>query len=290
MLHINLLVSLLLFSNFLNAEVTYLHTDHLGSVVAKSNESGQVTYRYSYAPFGLVDNTQALSNKNSYTGHVYDDESDLVYMQARYHDPVIGRFYSNDPVDAISHLSTANGIHGFNRYAYANNNPYKFTDPTGLCSSNTTDSGREACETVRDTGTQDGASYKGENEDGVPIFEVSYKRSDILIDIEGFSELQSDINQLQRDTLTITAGLMAAPVVAGNAIAGGALATEVLVAELGIKPVVTAIGISFSLTTNTEGLPNPMNLGNGSVEFIQKSLRSQKMRVKKVKNDTVYIE
>jgi uncharacterized protein RhaS with RHS repeats len=55
-------------------------------------------------------------------------------MQARYYDPVIGRFYSNDPVDASSHLNTPNSIHGFNRYAYANNNPYKFTDPTDMTS------------------------------------------------------------------------------------------------------------------------------------------------------------
>ncbi|WP_057831217.1 RHS repeat-associated core domain-containing protein [Colwellia sp. TT2012] len=45
-------------------------------------------------------------------------------MQARYYDPVIGRFYSNDPVGITN-------IHTFNRYAYANNNPYKYVDPTG---------------------------------------------------------------------------------------------------------------------------------------------------------------
>lgn len=54
-----------------------------------------------------------------------------MYMQARYYDPVIGRFYSNDPVDALGHLSGGN-IQGFNRFAYANNNPYRFTDPTGM--------------------------------------------------------------------------------------------------------------------------------------------------------------
>ena len=45
-------------------------------------------------------------------------------MQARYYDPVIGRFYSNDPVGF-------KGVHSFNRYAYANNNPYKYVDPDG---------------------------------------------------------------------------------------------------------------------------------------------------------------
>jgi RHS repeat-associated protein len=62
---------------------------------------------------------------------MYDDELGLNYMQARYYDPVIGRFYSNDPVDAVSHLSNAEEIMGFNRYSYAVNNPFKYTDPDG---------------------------------------------------------------------------------------------------------------------------------------------------------------
>ncbi len=37
---------------------------------------------------------------------------------------MIGRFYSNDPVGFRD-------VHSFNRYAYANNNPYKYTDPDG---------------------------------------------------------------------------------------------------------------------------------------------------------------
>jgi hypothetical protein len=45
-------------------------------------------------------------------------------MQARYYDPVIGRFYSNDPAGFSN-------VHNFNRYAYANNNPYKYIDPDG---------------------------------------------------------------------------------------------------------------------------------------------------------------
>jgi len=45
-------------------------------------------------------------------------------MQARYYDPVIGRFYGNDPFGFSN-------VHNFNRYAYVNNNPYKYTDPNG---------------------------------------------------------------------------------------------------------------------------------------------------------------
>ncbi|MCV2886484.1 RHS repeat-associated core domain-containing protein [Aestuariibacter sp. AA17] len=59
-----------------------------------------------------------------YTGHKFDTDLGLSYMQARYYDPVIGRFYSNDPIGFRD-------VHSFNRYAYANNNPYKYVDPDG---------------------------------------------------------------------------------------------------------------------------------------------------------------
>jgi hypothetical protein len=48
-------------------------------------------------------------------------------MQARYYDPVIGRFYSNDPVG----YTAKNPVMSFNRYLYVNNNPYKYTAPNG---------------------------------------------------------------------------------------------------------------------------------------------------------------
>ena len=52
-------------------------------------------------------------------------------MQARYYDPVIGRFYSNVTVDYLGHMQRGNPVHGFGRYTYANNNPYKYVDPDG---------------------------------------------------------------------------------------------------------------------------------------------------------------
>ncbi len=47
-------------------------------------------------------------------------------MGSRYYDPRLGRFLSIDPVEPDE-----NNLHSLNRYAYANNNPYKFTDPDG---------------------------------------------------------------------------------------------------------------------------------------------------------------
>ena len=48
----------------------------------------------------------------------------------RYYDPQIGRFLSVDPVTAFG-----GDMRHFNRYAYAYNNPYRFTDPDGRCPS-----------------------------------------------------------------------------------------------------------------------------------------------------------
>jgi len=48
-------------------------------------------------------------------------------MQTRYYDPVIGRFYSNDPVGYVAR----NPVFSFNRYSYISNNPYKYIDPNG---------------------------------------------------------------------------------------------------------------------------------------------------------------
>jgi len=55
-----------------------------------------------------------------------DADTGLVYAQQRYYDPIVGRFLSVDPVTA-----DAGSGGNFNRYWYANNNPYRFTDPDG---------------------------------------------------------------------------------------------------------------------------------------------------------------
>jgi len=108
--------------------VEYVHTDVLGSVVAISNSGGQVTERREYEPYGSQ-LTPAIKNGPGYTGHVQDGATGLTYMQQRYYDPAIGRFLSVDPVTALD-----NGdMRHFNRYTYAYNNPYKFTDPDGRC-------------------------------------------------------------------------------------------------------------------------------------------------------------
>ena len=107
------------------ATVTYHHTDHIGSATIETNAYGSQTERTTRMPYGSP--YDGLYREGpGYAGHVTDTQTNLTYMQQRYYDPVALRFLSPDPVDVSA---TTGG--NFNRYWYANNNPYRFTDPDG---------------------------------------------------------------------------------------------------------------------------------------------------------------
>jgi RHS repeat-associated protein len=111
-----------------NAEVTYFHHDAQGSVVAATDEGGALLWQESYQPYGERLDKAVSTDQHStyYTGKPHDDRTGLTYFGARHYDPVIGRFMGVDPVGV-----DPGNIHSFNRYAYANNNPYKYVDPDG---------------------------------------------------------------------------------------------------------------------------------------------------------------
>lgn len=116
------------------------------------NKNGQLLYtdgpqgitRYIYLGSQLIARvgpTAAAEDKPGYTGHLEDEDLQLTYMQQRYYDPVVGRFYSDDPVGFTGEPDT------FNRYSYVANNPYKYADPSG-------ESKKFVAEAVKVAGTQ----------------------------------------------------------------------------------------------------------------------------------------
>ena len=119
--------------------VYYLHSDHLGSTTALSSSavgggliSGSTTRYYPFGAWRTIP-TQTLTDRG-FTGHLENMEIGLVYMRARYYVPSIGRFASADTI-----VPNPGEPQSFNRYSYVNNNPLRFTDPTGYCSGDPND-------------------------------------------------------------------------------------------------------------------------------------------------------
>ena len=116
--------------------------DHLGSVDVMLDEAQQEVARTSFDAFGrrrsaltwnglpepgtIVGGAREFTNRG-YTGHEMLDSVDLVHMNGRVYDPLIGRFLSRDPV--VAHPGSTQGWNG---YAYVTNNPLRFTDPSGF--------------------------------------------------------------------------------------------------------------------------------------------------------------
>ena len=110
--------------------VTFYHHDALGSTIASSDENGNIHWNEEYQPYGekiyALGKDNITGNQNWFTGKNYDEDLDLTYFGARWYDAKQGRFLSIDPAPVVP-----GNIHTFNRYHYANNNPYKFVDPDG---------------------------------------------------------------------------------------------------------------------------------------------------------------
>ncbi len=108
--------------------------DGLGSVVGEvaPDAMGTMTSSPKYDVYGAVRaNGGSASSRQGFVGgleHVTDTETGLIYMRARYYDPSVGRFVSEDP--------SKNGLSWF---AYCGNNPVNLVDANGKTAEHATD-------------------------------------------------------------------------------------------------------------------------------------------------------
>ncbi len=111
----------------------YALTDHLGTVHALTDSSGNIVESYKYDAWGRVlsieDNLgnqlseSALGNRYLWQGREYSWSTGLYNFRARWYDPVTGRWLSKDPIGISG---------GLNQYVFVENNPVNARDPWGL--------------------------------------------------------------------------------------------------------------------------------------------------------------
>ncbi len=101
----------------------FAQKDHLGTVL-RVFSAASVLHSIQLDSFGVeIGSTGSSQSPYGFTGREVDPESGLLYYRARYYDPAIGRFLSEDPIRFRG---------GRNFYSYARNNPGRFIDPLGL--------------------------------------------------------------------------------------------------------------------------------------------------------------
>jgi RHS repeat-associated protein len=103
------------------------HYNYAGHTVAMTDGDGDIVNKYAYLPFGeLAAEDEMVDNPFRYVGKygVMDEGNGLLFMRARYLHLGFGRFVSRDPIGLAD---------DFNMYEYADNNPFRFVDPMGLC-------------------------------------------------------------------------------------------------------------------------------------------------------------
>ena len=131
-----MLLPLMNLIGYMSAEKTaYYRMNAHGDVVAVVDGFGETLKTYKYDAFGKQeeDGNEWLkilfgvnvkdSNPFRYCAEYYDEETEFIYLRARYYSPEIQRFISEDPIKD-----------GINWYAYCGNNPVMFCDPSGYIS------------------------------------------------------------------------------------------------------------------------------------------------------------
>ena len=103
---------------------------HLSGASVDTNENGDILQLTDYYPYGderIEDTLTDFHNDYTYTGKERDEDTKLLYYEARYYNSHIGRFISIDPWSG-----DITDPQSLNKYAYVRNNPLKYTDPSGM--------------------------------------------------------------------------------------------------------------------------------------------------------------
>ena len=108
-----------------DGELTWVFSNNVCSASTTRTESGQNRVQR-YTPYGELRTDGNLTIDRQYTGQISDESTGLYFYNARYYDPLVGRFISPDTI-----IPDPGDGQDFNRYMYVRGNPIKYNDPTG---------------------------------------------------------------------------------------------------------------------------------------------------------------
>lgn len=117
----------------------YVQTDNILGTNLVTDSTGTRNILLDYYPFGdlrLDEEATSFVEKNEFGGHPYDYNTTRSYLGARYYEPKIGRFISEDPTTTFSPEGLLTDPQQLNTYSYARNNPLTNIDPDGKLSIN----------------------------------------------------------------------------------------------------------------------------------------------------------
>lgn len=134
----------------------YMYNGH-ADVTALVYATGGIAATYYYDAFGNITETSGdVDNNITYAGYQYDEETGYYYLNARYYDPKIARFLSED-----TYRGSANDPLSLNLYTYVLNNPIRYKDPTGHWEEGDENLSPEARDTIAEATYE---YYQAENE------------------------------------------------------------------------------------------------------------------------------
>jgi RHS repeat-associated protein len=120
-------------------DLYFLHTDPLGSTQFVTNAAGDVTEHLEYFPFGEIwtdDSKRGAVSDLKFSGRELDENTGLYYFGVRYQDPELGQFLSVNPASASEGRQlVTSGSAPLSVYAFANDNPIRLQNASGLAPS-----------------------------------------------------------------------------------------------------------------------------------------------------------
>ncbi len=113
-----------------SSTLNYLPGDHLDSQTLTLTSAGArlaTNTELRYMPYGAPRYTAGTTPTSfNFTGQRKDSGSGLLFYNARWYDPVVGRFLQADTL-----VPSPGDPQALNRYSYSNNNPLRYVDPSG---------------------------------------------------------------------------------------------------------------------------------------------------------------